>query len=249
MEYGQRLNPERAFQPIWNSFNTNSTEFVSRSKQLWDPGCTIPQGFVIDSLIGFIQELVMNDDPEHQWIEKIRTSRASNEARQRLFSRLSGELQRKMGLKVLNLGGNSLIGYQLHFDLEGETGVVVRGIGTAVRLKKYNPVTTPPNTPTGISKNSSHNWESPNASYKESGGYFFLNFHHLGVHNLQSHVPQALELGEFPFLTISQPLPGMILHFGSLVASKSVRLLDKNSPGIWFLSFLLLFIYQNNTCC
>uniref|UniRef100_A0A094ZMN1 C2 domain-containing protein 5 n=1 Tax=Schistosoma haematobium TaxID=6185 RepID=A0A094ZMN1_SCHHA len=186
--------------------------------------CTIPQGFVIDSLIGFIQELVMNDDPEHQWIEKIRTSRASNEARQRLFSRLSGELQRKMGLKVLNLGGNSLIGYQLHFDLEGETGVVVRGIGTAVRLKKYNPVTTPPNTPTGISKNSSHNWESPNASYKESG-----------VHNLQSHVPQALELGEFPFLTISQPLPGMILHFGSLVASKSVRLLDKNSPaGIQF---------------
>uniref|UniRef100_A0A5K4ENE1 C2 domain-containing protein n=1 Tax=Schistosoma mansoni TaxID=6183 RepID=A0A5K4ENE1_SCHMA len=186
--------------------------------------CTIPQGFVIDSLIGFIQELVMNDDPEHQWIEKIRTSRASNEARQRLFSRLSGELQRKMGLKVLNIGGNSLIGYQLHFDLEGETGVVVRGIGTAVRLKKYSPVTTPPNTPTGISKNSSYNWESPNASYKESG-----------VHNFQSHIPQALELGEFPFLTISQPLPGMILHFGSLIASKSVRLLDKNSPaGIQF---------------
>ncbi|CAH8474175.1 unnamed protein product [Schistosoma turkestanicum] len=146
--------------------------------------CTIPQGFVIDSLIGFIQELVMNDDPEHQWIEKIRTSRASNEARQRLFSRLSGELQRKMGLKVLNLGGNSLIGYQLHFDLEGETGVVVRGIGTAVRLKKYNPVTTPPNTPLRMSKNFSHNWESPNTTYKESG-----------VHNFQSHVPQGLELG------------------------------------------------------
>lgn len=33
----------------------------------------------------------MNDDPEYQWIEKIRTSRASNEARQRLFTRLSGE--------------------------------------------------------------------------------------------------------------------------------------------------------------
>lgn len=44
----------------------------------------------MDYLIGFVQELVMNDDPEHQWIEKIRTSRASNEARQRLFSRLSG---------------------------------------------------------------------------------------------------------------------------------------------------------------
>ncbi|KAH8859198.1 C2 domain-containing protein 5 [Schistosoma japonicum] len=86
----------------------------------------------------------MNDDPEHQWIEKIRTSRASNEARQRLFSRLS-------------------------------------------------------------------------------------------VYNFPIHIPQTLELGEFPFLTITQPLPGMILHFGSLIASKSVQLLDKNSPaGIQF---------------
>ncbi|CAH8508322.1 unnamed protein product [Heterobilharzia americana] len=188
--------------------------------------CTIPQGFVIDSLIGFIQELVMNYDPEHQWIEKIRTSRASNEARQRLFSRLSGELQRKMGLKVLNLGGNSLIGYQLHFDLEGETGVVVRGIGTAVRLKKYNPVTTPPNSPTGTPKNTSLHRESPTV-HKECIPE--------SAHSFPLHAPQSLDLGEFPFLTISQPLPGMISHFGSVVASKSVRLLDKNSPaGIQF---------------
>ncbi|KAK4469900.1 hypothetical protein MN116_006635 [Schistosoma mekongi] len=186
--------------------------------------CTIPQGFVIDSLIGFIQELVMNDDPEHQWIEKIRTSRASNEARQRLFSRLSGELQRKIGLKVLNLGGNSLIGYQLHFDLEGETGVVVRGIGTAVRLKKYNPVTTPPNTPTGMSKYNSYVQD-----------VFFSYFYLSGVYSFPLHIPQSLDLGEFPFLTITQPLPGMILHFGSLIAAKSVQLLDKNSPaGIQF---------------
>ena len=41
-------------------------------------------------MLGFIEELVVNDDPEHQWIEKIRTPRASNEARQRLFSKLSG---------------------------------------------------------------------------------------------------------------------------------------------------------------
>ncbi|CAH8839206.1 unnamed protein product [Trichobilharzia szidati] len=188
--------------------------------------CTIPQGFVIDSLIGFIQELVMNYDPEHQWIEKIRTSRASNEARQRLFSRLSGELQRKMGLKVLNLGGNSLIGYQLHFDLEGETGVVVRGIGTAVRLRKYNPVTTPPNSPIGARKNCPFRQESP-TTHKE--------YTPECTHSIPSHIPQNLELGEFPFLTISQPLPGMVLHFGSVVASKSVRLLDKNSPaGIQF---------------
>ncbi|KER22800.1 hypothetical protein T265_14779, partial [Opisthorchis viverrini] len=61
----------------------------------------------------------------------------------------SGELQRKLGLKVLNLGGNSVIGYQLHFDLEGETGVVVRGIGTAVRLRKQTAPRSPPSSPVG----------------------------------------------------------------------------------------------------
>lgn len=40
----------------------------------------------------------------------IRTPRASNEARQRLFSKLSGELQRKIGLKVLEVEGNAVIG-------------------------------------------------------------------------------------------------------------------------------------------
>ena len=40
----------------------------------------------------------------------IRTPRASNEARQRLFSKLSGELQRKIGIKVLEMDGNAVIG-------------------------------------------------------------------------------------------------------------------------------------------
>ena len=39
---------------------------------------------------GFVEELVVNDDPEYQWIDKIRSMRASNEARQLAFSRLTG---------------------------------------------------------------------------------------------------------------------------------------------------------------
>jgi hypothetical protein len=59
---------------------------------------------------GFVEELVVNDDPEYQWIDKIRTPRASNEARQTLFSKLSGEVQRKVGVKALELGANAVIG-------------------------------------------------------------------------------------------------------------------------------------------
>lgn len=59
---------------------------------------------------GFVEELVVNDDPEYQWIDKIRTPRASNEARQTLFLKMSGAVQRKIGLKALEIGGNSVVG-------------------------------------------------------------------------------------------------------------------------------------------
>jgi len=92
----------------------------------------VPEGYRAQFLPGFVEELVVSDDPEYKWIDKIRTPRASNEARQLLFNRLSGEVRRKIGLKALELGGNAVTGYRQCFDLEGETGIVVRGIGTAV---------------------------------------------------------------------------------------------------------------------
>ena len=45
------------------------------------------------------------------------------------------QVRRKIGLKALELGGNAVTGYRQCFDLEGETGIVVRGIGTAVDMK------------------------------------------------------------------------------------------------------------------
>ena len=50
----------------------------------------VPHGYQIEALHGFVEELVVNDDPEYQWIDKIRSMRASNEARQMQFSKLSG---------------------------------------------------------------------------------------------------------------------------------------------------------------
>lgn len=85
---------------------------------------------------GFVEELLINDDPEYQWIDKIRTPRTSNEARQKLFTRLSGDVQRRIGLKVLEMNANCVLGYQQNFDLEGEHGIVVRGVGTAACLVK-----------------------------------------------------------------------------------------------------------------
>lgn len=109
----------------------------------------VPSGYRMQVINGFVEELVVNDDPEYQWIDKIRTPRASNEARQRLFSKLSGELQRKIGVKVSELGGNAVIGYCQCFDLEGESGIVARGIGTGVTLVRPSQMMPP--SPLGVS--------------------------------------------------------------------------------------------------
>ncbi|XP_072552020.1 C2 domain-containing protein 5 isoform X5 [Salminus brasiliensis] len=107
--------------------------------------CTssIPRCYRAAMVHGFVEELVVNEDPEYQWIDRIRTPRASNEARQRLISLMSGELQRKIGLKVLEMGGNAVVGYLQCFDLEGESGLVVRAIGTACTLDKISNTYTP----------------------------------------------------------------------------------------------------------
>lgn len=148
---------------------------------------------------GFVEELVVNEDPEYQWIDRIRTPRASNEARQRLislmsgknktlrtnlfcaiglivficccffFPLLSGELQRKIGLKVLEMGGNTVVGYLQCFDLEGESGLVVRAIGTACTLEKLSSGSVP-NTTTHTHPNTapaSNACNSPSKDGKE----------------------------------------------------------------------------------
>ncbi len=100
----------------------------------------------MQNFYGFVEELVINDDPEYQWMDKIRTPRTSNEARQKLFTKLSGEVQRRIGLKVLEMGANSVLGYLQNFDLEGEHGIVVRGIGSAANIYKLNPPSKDSNT-------------------------------------------------------------------------------------------------------
>ena len=74
----------------------------------------MPEGYSLKKM-AFVEKLVINDDPEYQWIDKIRTPRASNEARQTLFMKLSSTVQRKIGLMALELGANAVLGYDLFY--------------------------------------------------------------------------------------------------------------------------------------
>ncbi|KAM7178172.1 C2 domain-containing protein 5 isoform 6-T6 [Macrochelys suwanniensis] len=134
--------------------------------------CTtsIPKCYRAVVVHGFVEELVVNEDPEYQWIDRIRTPRASNEARQRLISLMSGELQRKIGLKVLEMRGNAVVGYLQCFDLEGESGLVVRAIGTVCTLDKISNTAFLPacNSPSKEMKEIPFN-EDPNPNTHSSG--------------------------------------------------------------------------------
>eukprot|EP00003_Mantamonas_plastica_P031402 TRINITY_DN8149_c0_g1_i4.p2 TRINITY_DN8149_c0_g1~~TRINITY_DN8149_c0_g1_i4.p2 ORF type:complete len:255 (-),score=64.85 TRINITY_DN8149_c0_g1_i4:355-1119(-) len=83
-----------------------------------------PPGTKITKILGFVEELIVDDDPEYHWVDTFRTPRTSNEARTVRFFQMSGKLRRQMGRTVLHKGGNAVLEYRQHLDLvrtrEGE---------------------------------------------------------------------------------------------------------------------------------
>nr|XP_055029857.1 C2 domain-containing protein 5 isoform X12 [Misgurnus anguillicaudatus] len=154
--------------------------------------CTtsIPRCYRAVMVHGFVEELVVNEDPEYQWIDRIRTPRASNEARQRLIFLMSGELQRKIGLKVLEMGGNTVVGYLQCFDLEGETGLVVRAIGTACTLEKISTLPTTNTNPSNSSPSKDMK-DSPQAAPSTLG---CRSTHSSPVHSASSRLSQGFSV-------------------------------------------------------
>lgn len=46
--------------------------------------------FVLEEIRGFVEELIMADDPEYDWVDNFRASRSSNQGRQLFLYSLSG---------------------------------------------------------------------------------------------------------------------------------------------------------------
>ena len=47
------------------------------------------EGYEIQAIHGFVEELFVSPDPEYRWVEQFRNARASNDERQQLFMKLS----------------------------------------------------------------------------------------------------------------------------------------------------------------
>lgn len=93
-----------------------------------------PSLYRIESLLGFVEELVVHADPEYSWSDSFRTSRRSNEHRQLLLYKLSSQVATLVGKKALELGGNAVMAYKQFFDVEGDSGLVARACGTACSI-------------------------------------------------------------------------------------------------------------------
>lgn len=147
-----------------NPFKESSAgvQFFSMTRQ--------PPAYQIVGMYGLVDDLVTEDDPEYHWSDSFRTPRASNEARQRLLFQLSGQLRRKVGQKVLQMGGNAVLGYKQCFDLENEEkSITARAIGTTVKLA---PVVDPTTMLSPIEKGvGGLSLQSPVLTYPPSQNY------------------------------------------------------------------------------
>lgn len=94
-------------------------------------------GYTVAHIFGFVEELVVADDPEFEWSESnFNQSRTSHETRQTLMYLLDAKVRRRMCKKVLEMGGNAVLGYHQNFDFEGDSGLVARTFGTACIIQR-----------------------------------------------------------------------------------------------------------------
>jgi len=87
--------------------------------------------FTVLQVFGLVEELVVEDDPEFALMDRARSARSSNELRLGLLYRLGSRVRRQLGRKVLELGGNAVLAFKQHLDIEGDSGLVARAYGTA----------------------------------------------------------------------------------------------------------------------
>jgi hypothetical protein len=74
-------------------------------------------GYTVAHVFGFVEELVVADDPDFEWNNNFSRSntQVSHETRQTLLYLLDASVRRKMCKTVLEKGGNAVLGYHHQF--------------------------------------------------------------------------------------------------------------------------------------
>ena len=124
--------------------NDNPFRDSSAGVQFFSSSSLSLKAFVIQEVLGLVVDLVVDDDLESSWQDYFRkANKTTNDSRLKVLYNLSAEVRREIGKKVLELGGNAVLGYLSHFDMiGGSSGLVVRAYGTACRLLKVGDISS-----------------------------------------------------------------------------------------------------------
>ncbi|SCM17145.1 conserved Plasmodium protein, unknown function [Plasmodium berghei] len=202
-----------------NPYNDNSAVLLLGTT-------SFPKGspYYIEEIIGFAHELKIVNDPEYDWKDFIRSSRNSNEARCDVIQNSFMEVRKYVGKKAKILGGNAILGYREHLNLEGSTTnkICIRIIGTVVKLgvKGFNNLNyiniSENNNIKNILRNNEIFLKNIPEKYKE------IKFNRRNTIHPNS---TSYNFVDVILLTVDSLPKNIKYQYGGLVASKSVKVL------------------------
>ncbi|RKP22199.1 hypothetical protein ROZALSC1DRAFT_19903 [Rozella allomycis CSF55] len=196
------------------------------------------------SIIGLVDVITSEDDPEKShWSDNFRTPRFSNEARQKLLFRLSGYLRNEVAKKVVEMGGNAVIGYTPSFDIENEDRyITARAIGTAckiitpesVRQRSNSVISTPRFIHVDIpsSPKLQPSFVDPDSPFTNDDATHDFPTNENQVNSESSSESRVVKVPELLFLTIKSFPVGAILKIGGVVSAKSIKILQGGDSDI-----------------
>ncbi|CRG98795.1 conserved Plasmodium protein, unknown function [Plasmodium relictum] len=179
----------------------------------------------IEQIIDFAHELKIVNDPEYDWKDLIRSNRNSNEARCDVIQNSFMQTRKIIGKKAKLLGGNAILGYQEHLNLEGSTTnkICIRIIGTVVKLRKnsFNDI----NYCNFIEKDSIKNILRNNELFFENN---YVKNKDENFNKRENTRPYSSYNYVDVILLTLDSLPNNIKYtYGGLVASKAVKVLHQ----------------------
>ncbi|SOV10358.1 conserved Plasmodium protein, unknown function [Plasmodium gaboni] len=202
-----------------NPYNENSSDVLLLGTTFFPNNSP----YYIEQIIDFANELKIVNDPEYDWKDLIRSNRNSNEARCDVIQNSFMQTRKLIGKKAKLLGGNAILGYQEHLNLEGSTTnkICIRITGTVVKLgiKNLNEINN-----INIKQNSTIK------NILRNNEFFFENNMErnkdMKYNKRESLQPNAsYNFVDVMLLTLDS-LPDNIKYtYGGLVASKAVKIL------------------------
>lgn len=208
------------------SFLVNFLEiliFFEHNSRLLDSGAI--------TIVGLVDVILTETDPDYHWTDSFRTYRSSNEASQRILNQLTCRLRRLVARKTSEMGGNTVLSFRQKIDIESYTQTIsVRGIGTAAHCE-FIPVPIPRDI-----SNLEPIHELENTSDLDPEISLDTNFRTSRKFEFESisnnfftmRLPKTKRNSQLVELcTISRAPESSIIATAGIVASKSVRLMSE----------------------